>query len=475
MLEKKPLRTQFRIIFILIIVTSIMATIVTYCTGFVIYGIIQYKKMYPSNYYEKKIPDIKNYIRKYGIVILNPKEKISLDKVIPTQGMKYQVLDENAHIIYGTGYKIINSKEELYTKINTDISIGNEYIKIIHILDSEGKAAGAVSLSYTLKNHYMSSLDKIWIIPLYIVIIFSPFIYIAVFTGVFSKKFERNISKPVNMLIDASKKIEQKDLDFNIDYSADNELGKLCQGFNEMKSELKDSLRAQWRIEQERQEMVEALAHDLKTPFSIIKGYVESLLDGNYKEEQKLIKYLNVIDENTNRGSELIKEMLYAAELESQDIEICTTELDIYSFMKRKKENYEMLRGDKNIEFKLNINIEKNDKKTYSVDAYKLERILDNIIFNSIRYTPENGQITINVDKYYESIKFTIQNTGKEFSSKDLSSLFNKFYKGDGSRNSKNGNAGLGLYIVKKLVEIQGGSIRAFNSESGGACIEFVL
>ncbi len=390
--------------------------------------------------------------------------------------MKYQVMDENAHIIYGTDdKKIINSKEELYRTINTNISRGNEFINIIPILDSGGKAVGAVSLSYTVKIHYISSWDKIWIIPLFIVIIFSPFIYIALFTGVFSRKFERNISKPVNMLIDASKKIEQKDLDFNIDYDADNELGKLCQGFNKMKSELKESLLNQWRTEQERHEMVEALAHDLKTPFSIIKGYVESLLDGNYKDVQKLIKYLNVIDENTNRGSELIKEMIYAAELENQNIEVCTAELDIESFMRRKKENYEMLSKDKNIDFKLNINHEKHDKKTCSVDVFKLERILDNIILNSIRYTPNYGQITINIDENEENIKFTVLDSGKGFSSKDLSNLFNKFYKGDQSRNSKNGHAGLGLYIVKKLVEIQGGSIRAFNSESGGACIEFVL
>lgn len=476
MLEKKPLKTQFRIIFILIIVTSIVATIITYCTGFVIYGMIEYKKVYPANYYEKKIPDIENYIKKQGIVILNSKEKTSLDKVIPIQGIKYQILDGNAHTIYGTDdKKMINSKEELYTKINTNISIGNEYIKIIPILDSEGKAVGAVSLSYTIKNYYMSQGDKIWIIPLFIVIIFSPFVYIAVFTTIFSRKFERNISRPVNMLIDASKKIEQKDLDFNIDYNADNELGKLCQGFSKMKSELKESLKSQWRTEQERQEMVEALAHDLKTPFSIIKGYVESLLDGNYKDNQKLIKYLNVIDENTSRGSELIKEMLYAAELENYDTKICTAKLDIDSFMRRKKENYEMISKDKNIDIKLNINYEKRDKKTCFIDMFKLERILDNIIFNSIRYTPENGHITIDVDKHDENIKFTVQNTGKEFSSRDLSSLFNKFYKGDQSRNSKNGHSGLGLYIVKKLVEIQGGSIRAFNSESGGATIEFIL
>lgn len=476
MLEKKSLKIQFIIIFILIIVMSLIATIITYYAGYSIYGMIQYKKIYPVNYYERKIPDIENYIRNKGIIILNIKEKQYLDKIIPSEGIKYQIMNESGHMIYGTDDKqIINSKEELYNKINTNITSYGRYIKIDPIVDSEGKIIGAVSLSYMLKIYYINIWDRIWVIPLFSMIIFSPFIYIILFTLLFARKFEDNIGKPVNMLIQASKKIAQKNLDFNINYKADNELGRLCEAFNVMKSELKESLISQWRIEQERHEMVEAIAHDLKTPLSIIKGYVESLLEGNYNDKQKLIKYLNVVKENTDKGSELIKEMLYAAELEGYDAGVYTVKLDIDSFMIRKKENYELIGKDKNINFKVNVNYEKYYKKTCSLDVVKLERILDNIVLNSIHYTPKHGEIIINVDVNDKSIKFTVQDTGKGFSNKDLLSLFNKSYKGDKSRNSKNGHAGLGLYIARKLVEIHGGSIKAFNSEYGGACIEFTL
>ena len=474
MLEKKPLKSQFVITFVLIIISSIIATIATYYTGYVIYAKNEYKRIYPANYYEKRIPDIEGYIRKAGVTLLQESEKQLLEKVIPSEGLLYQVVDEYGNIIYGTyDKKLLNGKEDLYNKLNTTIGKDGRYVKIIPVIDSQGKISGAVSLSYTLTPHYKSMSDNILLAPLLIIVAFSPFIYIVVFTLLFSKKFAANISKPVDMLINASKKVKEKDLDFNIDYYANNELGRLCEAFNEMKNELKGSLLSQWKAEQERQEMVQALAHDLKTPLSVIQGYVESLLESNYADTQKTKKYLQVIKDNVNKGVHLIKEMLYAAELETSDAELNIVPVDIYSFLMQKKESYEMMANNKKIHFKVDVTCGSQEGITCPVDVVKLERILDNIVSNSIRYVPEYGTITINADITCDKIIFKICDTGKGFSNKDLSNLFNKFYRGDESRSSKDGHAGLGLYIVKRLVEMHGGSITAFNEKDGGACIIF--
>lgn len=476
MLEGKPLKYQFVIMFVLIIISSIIATIATYYMGYIIYTKIEYKKMYPANYYEKKIPDIEGYIRKKGVLLLNGKEKVSIEKVIPSENIIYQIMDEKGNIIYGTDYKkILNGKEDLYKKVNTAIYLDGRYIKIIPVFDSQGKISGAVSLSYTLTPHYASRSDKILLIPLFIVVIFSPFIYIAIFTLLFAKKFADNIGKPVNMLIDASRKVKEEDLDFNIDYYANNELGRLCESFNEMKNALKESLLSQWKAEQKKQEMFQALAHDLKTPLSVIQGYAESLLEGNYVDTQKSKKYLQVIKENSNKSSELVKKMLYAAELETSGGKLSIIPVDIHSFLMQKKESYEMMIKNRKIDFKVDINCESQAKTTCLVDITELERIFDNIVSNNIRYTPENGTITIKADITRENIDFTICNTGKGFNSKDLSNIFNKFYRGDESRSSKDGHAGLGLYIAKRLVEMHGGSIVAFNAKDGSACIKFNL
>jgi len=474
MLEKKPLKSQFVLTFILIILSGIIATIATYIVSLVIFSKMEYERIYPANYYEMKIPDIEAYIREEGAKLLHEEEKARLDKVIPTEGILYQVLNENGDLLYGTDdTKVVHDKEDLHCKINTSFGKNGRHVRLVPVIDSDGKIAGAVSLSYTLTLHYKELSDKRLLTPFLILVAFSPFIYIVIFTWLFSKKFTANISKPVNMLINASGKVKNKDLDFTIDYRADNELGRLCEAFNEMKNELKESLISQWMAEQERQEMVHALAHDLKTPLAVIQGYVEALLEGNIVDAQKTIKYLQVIKDNANKASLLTKEMLYAAEIEMTGTELNITPVDINAFLMQKKECYEIMAKSKNINIKVDVAYEGQKDVPCFIDAVKLERILDNILSNSIRYVPEYGTIAISAVITRDHINFTIRDTGKGFSSKDLSNLFNKFYRGDESRSSKEGHAGLGLYIAKRLVEMHGGSITAFNAEPGGACIEF--
>ena len=476
MLERKPLKSQFILMFVLIVITSIIATIPTYYACYVIYSKNEYKNIYPANYFERKIPEIEGYIRKEGESLLNLSQKQTLDSIIPNEGMLYQVMDVNGNMLYGTdSEKLINGKDELYTKLNTTAGIDGRYVRIVPVFDSDGKLNGAVSLSYTLNPYIPNVKDRFFFMVIFIVVVLAPFIYIVTFTLLFARKFAANIGKPLNMLINASKKVKEKDLDFNIDYHADNELGKLCEAFNEMKNELRESLISQWKAEQERREMVHALAHDLKTPLSVIQGYVESLLDGNFSDTQKTQKYLQVIKDNANKGSELVKEMLYAAELEMSGARLNIAPVNIHSFLMQKKESYEMMSKSKNIDFIVDVKCENQATATCSVDVAKLERILDNIVLNSIRFVPEHGTIKINAEITGNKINFTVCDTGKGFSNKDLSNLFNKFYKGDEARSTKDGHAGLGLYIAKRLVEMHGGSISASNSKDGGACIRFDL
>ena len=143
----------------------------------------------------------------------------------------------------------------------------------------------------------------------------SPFLYFIIFTRLFSTLLVKKINLPLQLLIEASQKIKEKDLDFEVNYQSDNELGKLCTAFMEMKDELKKSLFAQWKAEQERIEMIEALAHDLKTPLSIIMSYSEALIDANSIDGERLKIYLNVINENAKKSSNLVMQMQYTSDL----------------------------------------------------------------------------------------------------------------------------------------------------------------
>lgn len=351
---------------------------------------------------------------------------------------------------------------------------GDDYITKpfgLRVVGNNSEISGAVLLSYQIKMSYVENSANWWLTPLMIVTLLSPFIYIIVFTLIFSKVFTNNINKPLQLLMDASQKIKGKNLDFKISYHSENELGRLCDAFSEMKEELKNSLSTQWKMEQERVEMVESLAHDLKTPLSIILGYSEALI-GSYTEgDEKLRRYLAIIMENSEKGSKLVQQMQYTSELERSDIPLHLTVIDIPSFIKRKVSYYELQAIEKKI--KIAMQIQGEVQKSISTDEEKLERILDNIVSNSLQYTPEGGSIHISVKMEPDNVFYEISDSGIGFSKKDIENVFKKFYRGDEARRSTDGHSGLGLYVSKQLAEQLGGSIKVYNNKTGGACVVF--
>lgn len=286
-----------------------------------------------------------------------------------------------------------------------------------------------------------------------------------------SRNFADSINKPLNVLMDASQKIKEKDLDFEIDYHSENELGRLCDAFAEMKEELKNSLTIQWKVEQDRIDMIEALAHDLKTPLSIIKGYSEALIGANKDGGEKLTKYLAVIKGNAEKSSALVQQMQYTSDLEKSNTQLHLVSVNLYNFLEQKVHDYELQAKEKKIDIILKM---QGDAKTpFLIDIDRLERILDNIISNSLQYNVMGSNIYINVRVEEENIFYDISDNGSGFNKKDIKKAFDKFYRGDETRNSKDGHSGLGLYIVKQLVEQLGGSINIYNSKLGGACVSF--
>lgn len=470
-MKNRSLVTQFRFTFAWIVIASIIATAITYALAAVLYVKAQYKSIYPANYYERQIPDIDAYIRDKNTALLLPSGEEELRKIISGNGISYQVLDGEAHLLYGTNEdKIFNDKSELYSRLNTTMKKQNYYVHTVPIIDDHGQVLGAVALLYQLKISYVG-VRGWWVIVALTMAFISPFLYIVGFTMLFSRIFVNRINRPLQLLMDASRKIKEKDLDFEIDYDSDNELGKLCVAFSEMKDALKKSLSAQWKMEQERVEMVEALAHDLKAPLSIIRGYSEALIDANIDGNEKLSKYLEIIKGNAEKCSNLVQQMQYTMDLEKADVPLQLVPVKLSEFLEQKVRQYELQAKQKGIT--INLNMQGETKTPIFVDKDKLERILDNIVSNSLQYTPAGGRINIDVKAGKENVFYKICDSGSGFSKRDLEKAFDKFYRGDEARRSKDGHSGLGLFIVKQLLEQLEGSINLSNTESGGACVTF--
>ncbi|HBG1214729.1 HAMP domain-containing histidine kinase [Clostridioides difficile] len=470
-MKNQSLITQFRHTFIFIIIASIVATVITYIFAIYLYIYSLNKDIYPPNYYERQVPRIEKYINEKNIALLSQSNEEGLKRTIRGDDMLYQVVDNNGNILYGTNpKKLFKTKEELFNNfINKTVRKGG-YIHTVPIKGDNGKIEGAVILFYQVKITFANIRGR-FVFAVIIMALFSPFLYIVGFTRWLSKRFVKNINQPLHLLIDASKKIKEKDLDFEIDYYSDNELGKLCSAFSEMKDELKGSLSAQWKMEQERVEMVEALAHDLKSPLSIILGYTDALISNNTDGNEKLHRYLTVIRENTEKSAALVQKMQYTSDLEKSNIQLNLVHINLPEFLRQKVQDYELQAHQKEVE--LILKMQGNIQSPIQIDVDRLTRIFDNIISNSLQYTPSGGNISITVKDEKNCISYEICDSGRGFSSKDLKKALDKFYRGDEARQTKGGHSGLGLYIVKQLVEQLGGSVKIENSKSGGACVKF--
>ncbi|EML9211765.1 HAMP domain-containing histidine kinase [Clostridioides difficile] len=470
-MKNQSLITQFRHTFIFIIIASIVVTVITYVFALYLYIHSLNKDIYPPNYYERQVPRIEKYINEKNITLLSQSNEEGLKRTIRGDDMLYQVVDNNGNILYGTNpKKLFKTKEELFNNfINKTVRKGG-YIHTVPIKGDNGKIEGAVILFYQVKITFANIRGR-FVFAVIIMALFSPFLYIVGFTRWLSKRFVKNINQPLHLLIDASKKIKEKDLDFEIDYYSDNELGKLCSAFSEMKDELKGSLSAQWKMEQERVEMVEALAHDLKSPLSIILGYTDALIGNNTDDNEKLHRYLTVIRENTEKSAALVQKMQYTSDLEKSNIQLNLVPINLPEFLRQKVQDYELQAHQKEVE--LILKMQGNIQSPIQIDVDRLTRIFDNIISNSLQYTPSGGNISITVKDEKNCISYEICDSGRGFSSKDLKKALDKFYRGDEARQTKGGHSGLGLYIVKQLVEQLGGSVKIENSKSGGACVKF--
>ncbi len=421
-----------------------------------------------SNYYEALVPEAEKYINENKEKVLNKDFKKNLESKISLQGIEYEVVDSKGELLYGYFKEnIVPNPVKLRKEAEIDKSSSPKMIKYVPII-YKSKVQGMVIFKYYLRSS-ASNPKYNWIVKYSEnIMILSPFIYIIIFTAIFASRLNKKLKIPLKQLMDGAEKIKNKDLDFTINYNSKDELGKLCKSFEEMRSELKKSLNQQWQMEQERKEMVSAIAHDLKTPITIIKGHVEGLIDSKRLEEDKVYRYLGLINKNADRMTKLIEKMNILTKIEKSDFTLKFKKCNIIEFINDKTFDYNILTENKKINFQCIIRDERSSS-LINMDCYVLSQILDNLISNSIRFTPEGGSIDLNLTLTEEKMIFSISDTGCGFSSKDTRSIFKKFYQGDESRSKEKGHSGLGLYIVKTLVDKFNGSIEVKNNEKGGA------
>ena len=283
----------------------------------------------------------------------------------------------------------------------------------------------------------------------------------------------RSFLRPLNKLQEATRKIRDGNLDFTLEVEEDDEIGELCQDFEEMRIRLKENAEEKVQYDLESKELLSNISHDLKTPITAIKGYVEGIMDGVASSPEKLDKYIRTIYNKANDMDRLIDELTFYSKIDTNKIPYQFAKLNVDSYFRDCAEEVGLELESRNIELGF-FNYVAEDVEIIA-DAEQLKRVINNIISNSVKYLDKpRGIINIRIKDVGDFIQIEIEDNGRGIAAKDLPYIFDRFYRTDASRNSSQGGSGIGLPIVRKIVEDHGGRIWATSKEGIGTEMHLV-
>lgn len=283
-----------------------------------------------------------------------------------------------------------------------------------------------------------------------------------------------SLLQPLHKLQEATKQIKDGNLDFTLEVDNEDEIGQLCQDFEEMRLRLKESQDAKMQYDKESKELISNISHDLKTPITAIKGYVEGIQDGVASSPEKLNKYIRTIYTKANDMDRLIDELTFYSKIDTNKIPYNYSKINVRDYFGDCVEEVGVEMETRGIDLGY-FNYVDEDVMIIA-DAEQLKRVINNIIGNSLKYLDKKkGIINIRIKDDGDFIQVVIEDNGKGIAAKDLPCIFDRFYRTDSSRNSSKGGSGIGLSIVKKIIEDHGGRIWATSKEGIGTEMHFVL
>ena len=278
-----------------------------------------------------------------------------------------------------------------------------------------------------------------------------------VLTLIISWFLSDTLARPIKGLVAASKRFGRGEFDVRVSENNNcDEIDELAASFNNMATSLQQQ-------EELSRDFVANVSHELKTPMTSIRGFVDGMLDGTIPQE-KHKQYLKIISEEVGRLSRLVMSMLDVAKIQAGELVITPAPFDLVEVIARVLISFETQINHK----KLEMDVELADDLIVNGDSDYIHRVVYNLVDNAIKFVNEGGTLTIRAEKDGSMGQFLIRNTGSEIPAEDLPHVFDRFYKVDRSRSKDRTGAGLGLYIVKSIVNLHGGdiSVRSFRGET---------
>lgn len=304
---------------------------------------------------------------------------------------------------------------------------------------------------------------------------FVAIIVILIFTSLMLTQWiHKGVFEPINELNVAMRKIKEGNFDYVLETDAKGEIGDLYRNYEDMRLRLKESTEENIQHEKQNKELVSNISHDLKTPITAIKGYVEGIMDGVADTPEKMDRYIRTIYNKANEMDRLINELTFYSKIDTNRIPYTFNKIHISDYFEDCVDELSVELESSGVSLTYFNYLEED--AVVIADAEQLKRVINNIVSNSLKYMDKpKGVINIRLRDVGDFIQIEIEDNGKGIAQKDLANIFERFYRTDASRNSSKGGSGIGLSIVKKIMEDHGGQVWATSKEGTGTTMYLAL
>lgn len=358
-------------------------------------------------------------------------------------------LNDNPFILLDENYRIIlDTQPDSTAQTGSTFQFDSNDL-VVHLTLSKQPIGYLVSPINSIYERF--TFARVVIFPLSII----SFI-LALFMVVIAILLMRRFVNPLADVIFAAREMAQGKLGTRITInSTSRDLKSLSESFNEMASSLE-------RSDHERRDMLADIAHELRTPLSVIRGRLEGIVDGIYEENGTQV---STALEQTYILERLIEDLRLLTLTETRQLQFDKRNVDLSRLIDSMLEMFSAESQERKISLTFS---EKHENLFAKVDPQRFEQVMSNLISNALRYIPENGKVWITANETANGVRITVNDNGTGIPPADLPFIFDRFWRKDKSRSRTFGGTGLGLAIAKQLVEAQGGTIEAKNLEEGG-------
>ena len=355
------------------------------------------------------------------------------------------------------GEDMLFQTQSLVLEMNSISLVTNSFIK-------DGKVVNIIAInpSYEPVRFDMKREMSTFVISYILIVFIISLIVVTLTNGILSTNIYKKLITPLELLSYGAEQIKNGNLDFEMNYDSDDEFKQVCGDFDEMRLRLKDSVDSQLKYEEDRKQLVVGISHDLRTPLTAIKGYVEGLRDGIANTPEKQKKYLNTIYTKACDMDILVDRLFLFSKLDTGNFPFKFDKINMKEYMNNFYKHMKDEFYEKDVEFFFDNKCSELCK--VKLDCQEMNRVLLNIIENSVKYKGDNKiTVKIIVDEREDNVFIELSDNGNGVEEEELPNLFVSFYRGDISRTNPSEGSGLGLAIAQNIVEAHDGKIAAYN------------